>query len=166
CVEGRNCVIEYRWADDKFDRLPGLVTDLLRQPITVIVANTPGALAAKAATTTVPIVFATGGDPVRDGLVASLNRPGGNVTGVSFLAPELGAKHLGLLRELRPGAARIAVLDDPKFPTTERFVADVRAAAAAIGQQIDVFYASSDHEIETAFTTLVQRRAGAVLAGS
>jgi putative ABC transport system substrate-binding protein len=165
-VEGRDCAIEYRWADDRFDRLPALVADLLRRPITVIVANTPGALAAKAATTTVPIVFATGGDPVKDGLVASLNRPGGNVTGVSFLAPELGAKHLGLLRELRPGAARIAVLDDPKFPTTERFVADVRAAASAIGQQIEVFYASSDREIETAFTTLVQRGADALLAGS
>ena len=165
-VEGRNCAIEYRWADNKFDRLPALVADLLRWPITVIVTNTPGALAAKAATTTVPIVFATGGDPVRDGLVTSLNRPGGNVTGVSFLAPELGAKHLGLLRELRPGAARIAVIDDPKFPTTERFVSDVRAAASVTGQQIEVLYASSDREIEIAFTTLVQRGAHALLAGS
>ena len=165
-VEGRNCAIEYRWADNKFDRLPALVADLLRWPITVIVTNTPGALAAKAATTTVPIVFATGADPVRDGLVTSLNRPGGNVTGVSFLAPELGAKHLGLLRELRPGAARIAVIDDPKFPTTERFVSDVRAAASVTGQQIEVLYASSDREIEIAFTMLVQRGAHALLAGS
>jgi ABC-type uncharacterized transport system substrate-binding protein len=134
----------------------------------VIVSNTPGALAAKAATTTVPIVFATGGDPVRDGLVASLNRPGGNVTGVSFISVELGAKQLGLLRELRPGAARIAVLVDPKFPTTdlaERFVSEVRAAASALGQQIEVLYVGSDREIETAFTTLVQRGAGALLAG-
>src|SRR5262245_27988546 len=115
-VEGLNCAIEYRWADNKFDRLPALVADLLRWPITAIVTNTPGAVAAKAATTMVPIVFVTGADPVRDGLVASLNRPGANVTGISFLAPELGAKHLGLLRELRPGAARIAVIDDPKIP--------------------------------------------------
>jgi putative ABC transport system substrate-binding protein len=165
-VEGRDCAIEYRWADHQPDRLPALVADLLRLPITVIVTNTPGALVAKAATTTVPIVFVTGGELVRDGLVASLNRPGGNVTGVSFLAPELAAKHLGLLRELRPGAARIAMLEDPKFPTTERFVSEVRAAASAMGQQIEVLYASSDGEIETAFTTLVQRRADALLAGS
>jgi putative ABC transport system substrate-binding protein len=165
-LEGRTCSIEYRWAEDKFDRLPALVADLLSWPATVIVTNTPGALAAKAATKTVPIVFATGSDPVRDGLVASLNRPGGNVTGVSFLAPELGAKHLGLLRELRPGATRIAVIDDPKFPTTERFVAEVRAAASVMGQQIEVLYVSSDREIEAAFTTLVQRGAQALLAGS
>ena len=112
-----------------------------------------------------PIVFATGGDPVRDGLVASLNRPGGNVTGVSFFSVELAAKQLGLLRQLRPGAARIAVLVDPKFPTTERFVSEVRAAASAIGQQIEVSV-SSDREIETAFTTLVQRGAGALHGGS
>ena len=119
-VEGQNCAIEYRWDDNQPDRLPALVADLLRRPVAMIVGNTPSALAAKAATTTVPIVFATGGDPVRVGLVASLNRPGGNVTGVSFISAELGAKQLGLLRELRPGAARIAVLVDPKFPTTER----------------------------------------------
>jgi putative ABC transport system substrate-binding protein len=128
--------------------------------------STPSALAAKAATTTVPIVFVTGGDPIRGGLVPSLNRPGGNVTGVSFFSAELGAKQLGLLRELRPGAARIAVLADPKFPTTERFVSEVRAAASAIGQQIEVLYVSSDREIETAFTTLVQRGAGALLWGT
>ena len=142
------------------------MADLLRRPVAVIVGNTPAALAAKAATTTVPIVFVTGGDPVRVGLVASLNRPGGNVTGVSFISVELGAKQLGLLRELRPGAARIAVLVDPKFPTTERFVSEVRAAASAIGQQIEVLYVSSDREIETAFTTLVQRGAGALLGGT
>jgi putative ABC transport system substrate-binding protein len=113
----------------------------------------------------VPIVFATGGDPVRDGLVASLNRPGGNVTGVTFSSGELGAKQLALLRELRPGVARIAVLVDPRFPTTERLVSDARAAASAIGQQIEVSV-SSDREIETAFTMLVQRGAGALLSGS
>ena len=103
-----------------------------------------------------PIVFASGGDPVRDGLVANLNRPGGNVTGVSFISHELAAKQLGLLRELRPGAARIAVLVDPKWPLTEPFVSQVRAAASAMGQQIDVLYVSSDREIESAFTTLIQ----------
>ena len=149
--------------EDQTDRLPLLVADLLRRQVALIVGNTPAALAAKAATTTVPIVFVTGGDPVRDGLVASLNRPGGNVTGISFISVELGAKQLGLLRELRPGAARIAVLVDPKFPTTERFVSEVRAAASAIGQQLVVLDVSSDREIETAFTTLVQRGAGALL---
>ena len=162
-VEGRDVAIEYRWADNQPDRLPALVGDLLRRPVAVIVGNTPSALAAKAATTTVPIVFATGGDPVRDGLVASLNRPGGNVTGISFTTVELGAKQLGLLRELRPGTARIAVLLDPKFPTTERFVSEVRAAASGIGQQIEVLYVSSDREMETAFTTLAQSGAGALL---
>jgi len=134
--------------------------------VAVIVGNTPSALAAKAATKTVPIVFATGGNPVREGLVASLNRPGGNVTGVSFISVELGAKRLGLLRELRPGAARIAVFVDPKFPTTERFILEVRDAASAMGQQIEVLYVGSDREIDSAFTTLVQRGAGALLCGS
>jgi putative tryptophan/tyrosine transport system substrate-binding protein len=127
--------------------------------------NTIAVLAAKRATTTGPIVFTTGTDPVQDGLVASLNRPGGNVTGVSFISLELGTKHLGLLRELRPGAARIAVLVDPKSPTTEPFVSQVRAAASVIGQQIEVLYVSSDREMETALTTLVHRGADALLVG-
>src|SRR5215471_301147 len=164
-VEGENVAIEFRSAEGQVDQLPALVADLIRRQVALIVGNTPEALAAKAATTTVPIVFATGGDPVRGGLVASLNRPGGNVTGVSFTTVELGAKQLGLLRELRPGATRIAVLVDPKFPITERFVSEVRAAASATGQQIEVLYASSDREIETAFTTLGQRGAGALLGG-
>jgi putative ABC transport system substrate-binding protein len=164
-VDGQDCAIEYRWGDNQLDRLPALVADLLRRPVAVIVVDTPSALAAKAATTTVPIVFVTGADPIRVGLVASLNRPGGNVTGVSFFSVELGAKRLGLLRELRPEAARIAVLVDPKWPLTERFVSEVRAAASAIGQQIEVLYVSSDREIETAFTTLVQRGAVALLGG-
>jgi len=108
-VEGQDCAIEYRWADNQLDRLPALVADLLRQPVDVIVANTPAAFAAKAATTTVPIVFAGGGDPVRDGLVASLSRPGGNVTGVHFFFSELGAKRLDLLRQIAPRATTIAV---------------------------------------------------------
>jgi ABC-type uncharacterized transport system substrate-binding protein len=130
-VDGQDCAIEYRWGDNQLDRLPALVADLLRRPVAVIVVDTPSALAAKAATTTVPIVFVTGADPIRVGLVASLNPPGGNVTGVSFFSVELGAKRLGLLRELRPEAARIAVLVDSKWPLTERFVAEVRAAASA-----------------------------------
>jgi putative tryptophan/tyrosine transport system substrate-binding protein len=163
-VEGRNVAIEYRSAEGQTE-LPLLVADLLRRQVALIVGNTPATLAAKAATTTVPIVFASGGDPVKLGLVASLNRPGGNVTGVSFISLELGTKHLGLLRELRPGAARIAVLVDPKSPTTEAFVSQVRAAASVMGQQIEVLYVSSDREIETALTTLVQRGAGALLVG-
>jgi putative ABC transport system substrate-binding protein len=164
-VEGQNVAIELRSAD-LYDRLPALVADLIRHRVAVIVANYPAALAAKTSTTTVPIVFVTGADPVRDGLVASLNRPGGNVTGVSFISADLGAKQLGFLRELRPGAARIAVLVDRQWPTTERFVSELRAAALAVGQQLIVLDVSSDHEIETAFTTLVQRGAVALLAGS
>jgi len=168
-VDGQNVAIElpapYGSAEGQTNRLQLLLADLLRRQVAVIVGNTPTALAAKAATTTVPIVFVTGWDPVRDGLVASLNRPGGNLTGISFFTAELGAKQLGLLRELRPGIARIAVLADPKFPTTERFISDIRTAASAIGQQIEVLYVSTGHEIETAFTTLVQRGAGALQSG-
>ena len=164
-VEGQNVAIESRSDEGQTDGLPPLVADLLRRQVTLIVGNTPAALAAKSATTTVPIVFVTGLDPVRVGLVANLNRPGGNVTGFSFFSAELGAKQIGLLRELRSGAARIAVLADPKFPGTERVVSEVRAAGSAMGQQIEVFYVSSDREIETAFTTLVQRGAGALLGG-
>ena len=164
-VEGQNVTVEYRSAKGRPDQLPALVADLMRRPLAVIVGHTPAALAAKAATTTVPIVFVTGGDPVRDGLVASLNRPGGNVTGVNIISVELAAKRLGLLRELVPGAAPIAVLVDPKFPTTERFVSELRAAALTVGQHLIVLDVSSGGEIETAFTTLVQRGAGALHAG-
>jgi putative ABC transport system substrate-binding protein len=165
-VDGQNVAIEYRSAEGQTDRFPLLVADLLRRKAAVIVGDTPSVLAAKAASTTVPIVFVTGWDPVRDGLVPSLNRPGGNVTGISFFSAELGAKQLWLLRELRPGASRIAVIVDPRFPTTERFVSEVRAAASAMGQQIEVLYAGSGREIETAFTTLVQRGAGALHVGT
>jgi putative ABC transport system substrate-binding protein len=164
-VEGQNVAIESRADEGQTDRLPLLVADLLRRQVALIVGNTTAALAAKAATTTVPIVFVIGLDPVRVGLVANLNRPGGNVTGVSFISTELAAKQLGLLRELRPGAARIAMLADPKFPGTARIVSEVRAAASVIGQQIEVSYVSSGREIDTAFRTLVQRGAGALLVG-
>src|SRR6516162_10627501 len=160
-IEGQNVAIEFHSGRNS----PLLVADLLRRQVALIVGNTPSALAAKAATTTVPIVFATGFDPVRNGLVTNLNRPGGNVTGVSFMSVELAAKQLAFLRELRPGAARIAVLVDPKFPTTERFLSEVRVAASAVGQQLIVLDGSSAREIETAFVTLVQRGAGALHVG-
>jgi putative tryptophan/tyrosine transport system substrate-binding protein len=164
-IEGQNVAIEYRSDEGQTERLPLVVADLLRREVALIVGNTASALAAKAASTTVPIVFSTGGDPVRDGLVASLNRPGGNATGISFVSAEVGAKQLGLLRELQPGFARIAVVVDPKWPITEPFVSQVRAAASAMGQQIDLLYVSSGSELETAFTTLVQRAAGALHVG-
>ena len=119
-VEGQNVVIEYRWAQDQHDVLPDLAADLVRRQVTVIAAHdTPSSIVAKAATTTIPIVFASGGDPIKLGLVASLNRPGGNVTGVSFVNAELGAKQLGLLHELQSGAVRVGVLVDPNYPLTE-----------------------------------------------
>jgi putative tryptophan/tyrosine transport system substrate-binding protein len=160
-VEGQNVAIEYRWAEGQNDRLPALVAELIRRPVDVIVGNTPAAHAAKAATTTVPIVFVTGSDPVRDGLVASLNRPGSNVTGVVFFGSVLGAKRLELLRQLVPKATIIAVLVNPNTPVTEAERSEVQAAAQTIGQQLLILDVSSDRDIETAFGTFVQRGAGA-----
>src|SRR4029450_3177043 len=165
-VEGQNVAIEYRSAEDQADRLPVLVADLVRKQVAVIVGNTPSALAAKAATTTVPIVFVTGSDPVRDNLVASLNRPGGNVTGVSFLAGGLGSKRLELLRQLVPTATMIAALVNPGSANTEAERREVQAAAQAIGQQLTIFDVSSERDIETTFATLVQRGIGALLVGT
>ena len=165
-VEGQNVAIEYRSADNQPDRLPALVTDLIRQPVAVIVGNTPAALAAKAATTTVPIVFAGGGDPVTEGLVASLNRPGGNVTGVSFFSGVLGAKRLELLRQFVPRAMIIAMLVNPNTPVTEAERRDLQATAQAIGQQLVIFDVSNERDIETAFATFVQRGTGALLVGT
>ena len=165
-VEGQNVAIEFRSADNQLDRLPALVADLIRQPVAIIVGNTDAALAAKAATTTVPIVFASGSDPVRDGLVASLNRPGGNVTGLVYFAAVLGAKRLELLRQLVPRATTIAVLVNPNTPLTEAERKDVQTAAQAIGQQLIIFDISSDRDIETAFAAFVQRGAGALLVGT
>jgi len=165
-VEGQNVAVEYRWAEGHNDRLPALVADLIRRPVAVIVGNTPSAFAAKAATTTVPIVFATGSDPVGVGLVASLNRPGGNVTGVSFLASELGAKRLELLRQLLPRATTIAMLANPDSANTEAERRAVQAAALTIGQQLTIFDVRSDRDIETAFATFVQRGAGALFAST
>ena len=165
-VEGQNVAIEYRSADDHLDRLPALVADLIRRPVAVIVGNIAAALAAKAATTAVPIVFVTGTDPVRDGLVASLNRPGGNVTGVSFLTGELGTKRLELLRQVAPRATTIAVLVNPNIPETVAERREVEVAAQAIGQQLIVLDVESVRDVEAAFATFVERGAGALLIGT
>ena len=165
-VEGQNVAIEYRYAEGRNDRLPALVADLIDRRVAVIVGNNPAAFAAKTATSTVPIVFAYGGDPVKDGLVASLNRPGGNVTGVVFIQGVLGAKRLELLRQIVPKATTIAVLVNPNNPEAVSERSDVQAAALAIGQQLLVLDVSSDRDIETAFATFVQRGAGALLVGT
>jgi ABC-type uncharacterized transport system substrate-binding protein len=165
-VEGQNVAIEFRSAENQRDRLPALVADLLGQPVVVIVGDNVSALAAKAATKTIPIVFAGGGNPVQEGLVASLNRPGANVTGVNFFAGVLGSKRLELLRQLVPKAASIAVLLNPNTTETEAERRDVQAAAQALGQQLIILDASSERDIEPAFATFVQRGAGALLGGS
>src|SRR5262245_61741585 len=165
-VEGKNVTIEYRWAQDEYDQLSNLAADLARRQMAVIAASdTPAAIAAKAATATIPIVFATGGDPVREGLVASLNRPGGNLTGVTFLVGTLAAKQIGLLHDLLPRAAHMALLIDPKFPLTEAFVSDVLAAASLTGKQIEILSASSDQDIDTVFASLAQKPVDALLVG-
>ena len=165
-IEGQNVAIEYRWAQDQADRLPDLAADLVRRQVTVIAAHdTPSSIVAKAATTTIPIVFASGGDPVKLGLVASLNRPGGNVTGVTFVTAQLGAKQLGLLHELQPGAVRVGVLVDPNFAPTQSFVSDVQAAALSIGKQIEVLEAPTSRDIDTAFARLAQKPIDALLVG-
>ena len=165
-VEGQNVAVEYRSAEDQLDRLPALVADLIRRQVAVIVGNHNVALAAKAATTAVPIIFVAGADPVRDNLVASLNRPGGNVTGVSFLTNELGAKRLDMLRQLVPKATTIAMLVNPGSPDTESDRRQVQAAAQAIGQQLIILDVKSERDFESAFATFVQRGAGALLVGS
>ena len=166
-IEGQNASIDYRWAENQYDRLTELAAELVARQVAVIVAGpVSAALAAKAATATIPIVFTIGGDPVHSGLVTSLNRPGGNVTGVSFFTSALEPKRLELLREVNPNAGLIAMLVNPKSPDSETQVRDVQAAAHAIRQQIVVLNASSEHDIETAFAALVQNRAGALLVGS
>jgi ABC-type uncharacterized transport system substrate-binding protein len=164
-VEGENVSIEYRWAENEMDRLPALAAELVRRPVAVIatIGNTPLALAAKAATTTIPIIFAVGEDPVRLGLVASLARPGGNLTGLNFFNAELAAKRLGLLRELVPTANRVAVLVNPADAMrTETTVRDVQSAARAMGLQTQVLNASTSREIDTAYRTFVSERPDAL----
>ena len=163
-VEGENLGIEYRWAENQYDRLPALAADLARQRVAVLAAlGSAAAQAAKAATTTVPIVFAVGQDPVRFGLVASLARPGGNLTGVNFFSTELAAKRLELLRELVPGAVRVAVLVNPANPNTETILRDVEAAARAMGLQIQVCNAGTIDEIDAGFATFARERPDALI---
>src|SRR5436190_9693637 len=160
-VEGRNVAIEYRFAENQFDRLPALAADLVGRQVAVIAATGGGGaiLASIAATTTIPIVFTTGGDPIHEGFVASLNRPGGNLTGVSFFGTRIVAKALGLLHELVPSAAVIAALANPRLPESEQMISDVQEATRTLGLQLLVLNASTSNEINTAFATLLQRRA-------
>ena len=166
-VEGRNVAIEYRWAEGQYDRLPAMVSELLRRDVAVIAAlGTPSALAAKTATTMIPIVFGVSEDPVKLGLVASIARPGGNATGVSYLLSELGAKQLGLLRELVPFASRFGQLVNPNNENAEAITGDLKAAAATIGVEIDVVRATDSREIEEAFVALIRDKVHALVVGT
>jgi putative ABC transport system substrate-binding protein len=165
-VEGQSVAIEYRWAENQYDRLPALAADLVRRRVAVIAASgTPAALAAKTASTTIPIVFGTGGDPVALGLVASFSRPGGNVTGSANLTAELGPKRLQLLRGLMPNAALFGVLVDPGFPATQSIITDLQAAARTLDLQLFVVNARTDGDLETAFATFSHQHVDAVLVG-
>jgi putative tryptophan/tyrosine transport system substrate-binding protein len=166
-VEGRNVTIEFRWAEGQNDRLPALAADLVNRQVAVIAAGgISSALAAKAATTTIPIVFEAGSDPVKAGLVASLNRPGGNITGVSNFAAVLAAKVLELLYEVVPNATVIAALVNPTTPNLAESIAkDMQAAGRALGRQMHILNASTGDEIDAAFATLAQLRAGALVIG-
>ena len=164
--EGKNVAIEFHWAENQFDRLPAMASEVIARRPAVIVSNTLSAMRVKAATATIPIVFTTGSDPVRDGLVASLSRPGGNVTGVVFIAGDLGGKRLGLLRQLVPQATTIAVLIYPDTLETEAERKDMLAAAHATGQQLLVFDAKSASDIASAIATAAARGAGALLVGT
>ena len=167
-TEGQNVAIEYRWAEGQYDRLPALAADLVRRQVTVIAAiagNAP-AQAAKAATTSIPIVFVSGGDPVSAGLIASLNRPGGNVTGVSWIATVLVPKQLELLRRLARKPAVIGALVNPSYPDHDFQARELQEAGAALGQKINVVWAATEHDIDTAVVSLVQQGASALLVGA
>ena len=165
-IEGHNVTIEYRWGENQFDQLPALATDLVKRQVAAIVGNALAVLRVKAATTTIPTVFTTGSDPVRDGLVTSLNRPDGNITGVVFITGVLGSKRLELLRQIVPQTTKIAMLVFPNTSETEAERAEIKSVAQATGQQIDFLDVRNNNDIETAFATLVSRGAGAVLCGS
>ena len=167
-VEGRNVALDYRWAEGQYDRLAALAADLVHRQVAVIVAlgGETSALAAKTATASIPIVFLVGSDPIRSGLVPSLNRPGGNITGVSSLIFDLEPKRLGLMRELRPNATTIAVLVNPNSPNAEIQVNDIQIAARSVGLQVDILNASAIREIDAAFTRLAQMRADALLVAA
>jgi ABC-type uncharacterized transport system substrate-binding protein len=162
-VEGQNVTIEYRWAEDQFDRLPALAAELVRRRVNVIAipAGSIATVAAKAATTTIPIVFGSENDPIKAGLVTSFNRPSGNATGVYFLSGGLAEKRLGLIRELLPRADLVGLLLNPNNPLTEAITTEVRATASAVGQRIEVLHASNGREIEAVFAALTQKRASA-----
>jgi putative ABC transport system substrate-binding protein len=164
-TEGQNVAIEYRWADNQYERLPALAADLVNRRVNVIFANSPSIPAVLAATKTIPIIFNSGGDPVRLGFVASLNRPGGNASGVAILAGELAAKRLEVLRELVPNSKSIAVLINTDFGPSGRFRADVEAAARALGLTTPFLEASNPREIEKAFDSLAETRPDALLVG-
>ena len=166
-VEGQNVTIEYRWAEGYYERLPEMAKDLARRQVTVIVTppSTAAALAAKHATATIPIVFSVTDDPVKLGLVASLGRPSGNLTGVNFFVAELGAKRLGLLHELLPAVNRVGLLVNPNNANTEAVIVDVNAAASAIGINVHILQARNSHEIEGAFAAFVRDKSAALLVG-
>jgi putative ABC transport system substrate-binding protein len=166
-VVGKDVAIEYRWADGRLDRLPALVADLVRRQVAMILAGNgaPAALAAKAATTTIPIVFNMGDDPVRFGLVPSLNRPGGNITGQAAQNAELGPKRLQLLHEVVPAATTLALLANPTNPNVEALTRDLHAAARTLGLQLQILHASTEREIETVVPTLLQLQAGGLMIG-
>jgi putative ABC transport system substrate-binding protein len=165
-VEGRSVTVEYRWADNQLDRLPELAADLVRRKVAVIVTNNEATYAAKAATATIPIVFAVGSDPVAAGFVTSLNRPGANLTGVSFFDNPLAAKRLGLLNELLPQAAVVALLLDQSFAGAEVELRELDAAARAAGRRVSIVKVGAEGEFNAAFSTIVQSGAGGLLVGS
>jgi putative ABC transport system substrate-binding protein len=167
-VEGHNVAIEYRWAEGQRDRLPALAADLIQRQVAVISATggVGSGLAAKAATATIPIVFSSGGDPVKDGLVTSLNRPGGNMTGISWFNAQVTAKRLGLLDELVPGAGTVAMLISPSDPDARTQLADVQDAARVLGRRAVIVNAATTDEIDAAFATLVQQQAAALVVAS
>jgi putative tryptophan/tyrosine transport system substrate-binding protein len=166
-VEGQNVAIEYRWAEGRYDRLPDMAADLVRRQVSVIAANTPANLIAKAATSTIPIVFTTAGDPVQLGLVTSLSRPGGNATGVSQLNVEIGPKRLELAHQLMPSATVVGILLNPSDPLrAAELLKDAESAAARLGLQLDVLRAATDLEIETAITNFGRLKAGVLVIGA
>jgi putative ABC transport system substrate-binding protein len=166
-IESRNVAIEYRWAEGRYDRMPALASELVRRPVTLIVASAPpAALAAKAATSTIPIVFSGGIDPVKLGLVAALNRPGGNVTGVTQFSTALEGKRLEFLHELVPKATVLALLVNPTFPGTDAIINDMQTAARTLGVKLNVLNASSEDDLDTAVASVAQLRAGALIVAS
>jgi putative ABC transport system substrate-binding protein len=167
-VDGRNVLVEFYWAEGRYERLPALAAEIARRPVDVIVAagGEPAALAAKAATSTIPIAFVIGGDPVKTGLVASYSRPGGNATGVNILTRSLEAKRIGLLRELVPQASTIGLLINPGMPAGDSYLADAQDAARGAGLQLMILRASTDQEIDAAFETIARQRVSALAIGA